>query len=129
MTTTQLRSVLVVEDDDDIREIIRESLETIGGLSVNLCGSGIDAFMVLQDEMPDLVLLDWMLPDLDGGAVIQQLRSDPRTAGLPVVVLTGTARRKDVENIYASGAVDVISKPFNPITLASRLAEVFDAAD
>ena len=124
MTSTQFSSVLVVEDDQDIRDILRMSLETMGGLSVTICSSGADAIETLNGELPDLMLLDWMMPHLDGSEVLEQIRSVTRTAVLPVVILTGKALPKEIDKMLALGATDVISKPFDPITLASRLAKI-----
>lgn len=122
----KLQSVLVVEDDGDIQEIIRASLETIGGLSVRICSSGIDALEILNSELPDLILLDWMMPGHDGGAVIERIRAEPRTSELPVVILTGKALPKEVSKMRSAGANEVISKPFDPIALPSLLSSVFD---
>lgn len=128
MSTPNLKSVLVVEDDADIREIIQMSLETFGGLSVRVCASGQEAFQALATELPDLVLLDWMMPALDGGEVIARLRTDPRTARMPIVVLSGKALSNEIERMRAAGASEVISKPFDPVRLPERLVEIFAKA-
>jgi CheY-like chemotaxis protein len=124
----ELQTVLVMEDDPDIREIIATSLETIGGLEVQLYASGAEGLAALHAGLPDLVLLDWTMPGLHGGEVLQRLRADPRTDDLPVVVLTGTAPQKDVDKMFTFGATDVIAKPFNPVSLASKLGEIYAVA-
>lgn len=127
MTGRELQTVMIVEDNDDIRDVLRMSLEAIGGLQVNACASGGEALERLQDDLPDLVLLDWMMPTIDGSEVMARMRADPRTSGLPVVVLTGKALPAEMDAMREMGAVDVIAKPFDALTLAERLSGVFRA--
>lgn len=127
MTATRLRSVLVIEDDRDIQMILQTALEVVGGLACRACSSGPAGIEALTAELPDLVVLDWMMPLVDGAETLRLMRSDPRTAALPVVVLTGKALPEEIARMKALGATDVIPKPFDPLTLARTLDEIFQA--
>jgi DNA-binding response OmpR family regulator len=113
--------VLVVEDDKDIAELIAHSLQKAGH-TVETAGTGTDGLKRASDTVPDLIVLDLMLPGMDGLLVCQALRADPATALLPIIMLT--ARAEEVERIAGLelGADDYITKPFSPRELAARVA-------
>jgi two-component system alkaline phosphatase synthesis response regulator PhoP len=113
--------VLVVEDDKDIAELIAHSLQKAGH-TVETAGTGTDGLKRARDTVPDLIVLDLMLPGMDGLLVCQALRADPATALLPIIMLT--ARAEEVERIAGLelGADDYITKPFSPRELAARVA-------
>ncbi len=121
-----LQSVLMVEDEDDIREVARLALETVGGLRVEMCASGEEALQKATDFAPDLILLDVMMPGLDGPSTLQQLRLLPELATTPVVFMTAKVMQSELDEYRALGAVDVIPKPFDPMTLASQLHQLWD---
>ena len=115
------QSVLLVDDDPDIRTIGRLSLANVGGLTVHLAASGAEALALLASLRPDLILLDVMMPDLDGPATLRALKDDPALADIPVVFMTAKAHPREVERYLALGARAVIAKPFDPLTLAERV--------
>ncbi len=121
-----LQSVLMVEDEDDIREVARLALETVGGLRVEMCASGEEALQKATDFAPDLILLDVMMPGLDGPSTLQQLRLLPELATTPVVFMTAKVMQSELDEYRALGAVDVIPKPFDPMTLASQLHQLWN---
>jgi len=121
----ELRRVLLVEDEPDIEIVVRLSLETIGHLEVLWCAAGTLASEVAAREQPDLILLDVMLPDRDGLQVLHALRESAATASIPVVFLTARAQPAEVEEYRRLGAADVVTKPFDPITLPNRLHEAY----
>ena len=121
-----LQSVLMVEDEDDIREVARLALETVGGLRVEMCASGEEALQKATDFAPDLILLDVMMPGLDGPSTLQQLRLLPELATTPVVFMTAKVMQSEMDEYRALGAVDVIPKPFDPMTLASQLHQLWN---
>ncbi|MEZ5824418.1 MAG: response regulator [Geminicoccaceae bacterium] len=123
---TELRNVLCVDDDADIRAITELALTMFGRLSVTLCDSGENCLSILQRESPDLVVLDVNMPGLDGVETLARIRSEPRTAAMPVVMLTARIWPSDVEAYHAAGATAVLCKPFDPTDLASRLQDIFD---
>lgn len=116
-----IRRILVVDDEDDVREISRLSLERIGGHEVLTARSGAEALAVAVQERPDLVLLDVMMPGTDGPATLAAFRDEEVTAGIPVVFLTAKARASDQAELLALGAAGVITKPFDPLRLATEL--------
>jgi CheY-like chemotaxis protein len=113
--------LLIVDDDDDIRRIARLSLERIGGWQVTEAGSAAAALEATAGAAFDAVLLDVMMPDVDGPALLDQLR--PLLGdGVPVVFLTAKVQPADVEALMARGATGVIGKPFDPMGLPDELA-------
>jgi two-component system, OmpR family, response regulator len=123
--TEDLSTILLVEDDPDIREVAQMALEAVGGFEVIACENGRDALRVAAARRPDLVLLDWMMPDLDGGQTLAALRRQEATRDLPVVFMTAKARPEENRRMRELGALDVIIKPFDPMTLSAKLREVW----
>lgn len=118
------RSAVVVDDEPDIREIARLALETVAGWRVTVCSSGVEAVELVAGVQPDVVLLDVMMPDLDGPSVARLLAADARTAHVPVVLLTARVTDSDVATLEAGPVAAVLAKPFDPMTLATRVEEV-----
>ena len=109
--------VLIIDDDADIRSIARLSLSRLGGMEVVEAASGAEGVRKAQNEKPDVILLDMMMPAMDGSATLAALRSQPATATTPVIFLTAKAMRTEIERLRALGAAGVLIKPFNPRTL------------
>ncbi len=120
-----LKSVLYVDDEPDIREVVELALNLVPGIVVKTCGSGTDALQLLPSFMPDLVLLDVMMPGLDGPATLARMRSDTSLSGIPVVFMTAKALPQEVDRFMSLGAVGVISKPFDPMQLATRVQAIW----
>jgi len=118
--------VLIIDDEDDIRRIARLSLAGVGGMEVVEAGSGADGVRKAAAEKPDAVLLDMMMPVMDGPATLAALRGDPRTAAIPVVFLTAQALSAEVERLKALGARGVLTKPFDPMRLSSELCALLE---
>ena len=118
--------VLVVDDEDDIRRIATISLASVGGMDVCEANSGAAAVERARREDPDVVLLDMMMPGMDGVATLQALRAHPRTAEIPVVFLTAKAASSEDGRVRALGARGVLVKPFDPMTLPKLLRELLD---
>ena len=116
------RTVVVVDDEADIREIVVLSLEAVHGWRVVQVPSGAQAVEVVAAERPDAVLLDVMMPDLDGPTTFAALQREPATAHVPVVFLTAKTQAAERDALVALGAVGVLSKPFDPMTLGGELA-------
>jgi CheY-like chemotaxis protein len=116
------RRVLVVDDEEDIREVAQLGLETFAGWEVRTAASGPQALREAAADPPDVVLLDVMMPELDGPSTLAALREDPATRDVPVVFLTAKAQageRRRLEDLAAG----VIAKPFDPVGLAGEVAE------
>ncbi|HEX8465675.1 MAG TPA: response regulator [Abditibacterium sp.] len=125
MSTAALKRILMVEDDPDIQIVARLSLEAVGQFTVSVCSGGEEALQIVQSFAPDLVLLDVMMPDMDGPTVLQRLRADAQTASLPVVFMTAKAQAQEVASYKGKGALAVISKPFDPMELPHLLTQVW----
>jgi len=116
--------VLVIDDEPDIRRIARLGLARVGGMDVIEAGGGAEGLAKARAERPDAILLDVMMPGLDGPTTLARLREDPETAGIPVVFLTAKAIAAEVERLKSGGAAGVLTKPFDPMTLARDLRAV-----
>ena len=121
-----LRRVLLVEDDPDIQTVAELALSGIGGLSVEVCGSAREALERAQHFRPDLILLDVMMPGMDGPSALQALREIPATAATPVVFMTAKVQPHEIDRYRGMGSLDVISKPFEPATLAATLNRIWE---
>lgn len=115
--------VLFVEDDEDIRELVRYNLGK-EGFEVSLAETGEQALEMLEADLPDLVLLDLMLPGIDGLEICRRLKRDGRTANLPVVMLTARGEESDIVKGLELGADDYITKPFRTKVLTARVRAV-----
>jgi two-component system, OmpR family, phosphate regulon response regulator PhoB len=113
-------SILVVDDDADIRDMLRFKLAN-AGFDVHAEEDGETGLAAARDLKPDLILLDWMMPRLTGPEVCRELRSEPATERVPVILLTAKAQEADVQRGFAAGADDYIAKPFSPRELLSRV--------
>jgi len=121
MIAPPLARILYIEDEDAIRMVARISLETVGGFTVGLADSGPQGLEMAKSFAPDLILLDVMMPGMDGLTTFRELQSDPRTAAIPVIFLTAKVQPKEVDSYRQLGALDVIIKPFDPITLPDEI--------
>ncbi|MFO6445941.1 response regulator [Erythrobacter sp. NE805] len=113
--------ILYVDDEPDLREIALLALSLDPGLEVRSASSGAEGIATVADWMPDLVLLDVMMPGMDGPATLARLREDPRTAQLPVVFITARAQPTEMQSFATQGARGVIAKPFDPMSLAQQV--------
>jgi CheY-like chemotaxis protein len=113
--------ILHVDDEPDIREIVAISLALSAEFEVRACACGPDAITTAAEWSPFLILLDVMMPGMDGPTTLTHLRENPRTADIPVLFMTARAQAREVEQFIALGAHGVISKPFDPMTLASEV--------
>ena len=117
------KTVLVVEDEEDIRELVSYHLLK-EGYQVAGVASGEEALATATAQPPDLILLDLMLPDLDGLTVCQRLRAEPRTKAVPIVMLTAKGEESDIVGGLNLGANDYVTKPFSPKVLMARVRAV-----
>jgi len=120
--------VLLVDDEADIRLIAALSLSGAGGMEVAQAASGREGILMAREGRPDVILLDMMMPGLDGVATFRELRGHPETAETPVVFLTAKAMSSDVDRLKRLGALGVLIKPFDPMALPRLLRELLEAA-
>jgi len=126
MPAQPLRRICCVEDDDDIRRIMRLSLERIGKMTVDLVADPALAIDSMIAFRPDLVMLDWMMPGMDGPALLRKMREVPETRALPVVFITAKASQRELAELRALGAAGTISKPFAPKDLPDQLRAIWN---
>lgn len=117
---TALR-VLHVDDEPDIREVVEISLSLDPDLVTQSCDSGQEALTIAADWSPDLILLDVMMPVMDGPATLARLRDNAQTTGIPVLFMTARAQTRELDRFRSLGAIGVIPKPFDPMTLAASV--------
>lgn len=123
----KVSKVLLVDDEADIRRIGELSLKAVGKLQVFLAKSGFEALEMAKRENPDVVLLDVMMPGMDGPTTLERLRCDVDLAQIPVIFMTAKVQRQEVETYSKLGALGVISKPFDPMTLPKQLFSIIDS--
>ncbi len=126
MTSSALERILCVENELDIQAVVQLALTEIGGYSVEMCGSGREALEAAPGFAPQLILLDVMMPKMDGISTLEALRKLPRTATTPVVFMTAKVQKEEIRRYLKAGAVDVIAKPFDPMTLSSTIEEIWE---
>ena len=122
---TNLKKVLYAEDEDDIREIAILALEAIGELEVVTCESGVRVIELASEFQPQLILLDVMMPDMDGPSTLEALKNHTELNTIPIIFLTAKILPDEIERFKSLGAIDVISKPFDPMTLAESLKKIW----
>ncbi len=118
------KRILVIDDDDHVRLLATMSLSRVGGYEVSEAASGASGVTVAATTSPDAILLDVMMPGTDGPTALELLRQQEVTRDVPVIFLTAKMRPSDHERLRALGAVGVIGKPFDPMTLPSQVAQV-----
>ncbi len=121
-----LKSILYVEDDLHVRTTAKLVLEVIGKMEVRECSSGREALLAARDFTPDLILLDVMMPEIDGVSTLAMLRRLPHLADVPALFVTGLTTPDDVERYMAAGAIGVIPKPVVPLRLTGQLHSLWD---
>jgi two-component system, OmpR family, response regulator len=125
MPERALQRICYVEDDEDIQRIVRMSLERVGKMTVELVTDPNTAIGVMREFKPDLVMLDWMMPGMDGPTLFRKMKQLPEVASLPVVFITAKATQRDMEELIALGAAGTISKPFSPKDLPEQLRAIW----
>jgi CheY-like chemotaxis protein len=118
------RRVLVVDDDDAIREVARTSLELVAGWDVQVASNGADAVELCRASPPDAVLLDVMMPTMDGPTTFARLQANSRTRDVPVVLLTAKVQPAERRRWDELGVAGVIAKPFDPLGLSGQVADL-----
>jgi DNA-binding response OmpR family regulator len=125
MPERPLNRICYVEDDEDIQRIVRMSLERVGKMTVDVVGDSTKAIEAMIAFRPDLVMLDWMMPVLDGPALFRKMREREETKAFPVVFITAKAAQRDLDELLKMGAAGTISKPFNPKELPDQLRAIW----
>lgn len=125
MTRAALQRVLYVDDEVDIQEVAAMAIELSGDIKVVTCGSGKEALLRAIEFRPDLILLDVMMPEMDGPTTLAALQRSPDLAMIPVVFITAKAQPAEIQRYRQLGAADVIAKPFDPMALGDRVQSIW----
>lgn len=120
-----LQRILYVEDEADIRAVAQLALESVGGFTVKTCSTGEEALREAEAFSPDLILLDVMMPGMDGPSTLKSLRDISSLTEVPVAFMTAKVQPAEIEHFKSLGARDVIPKPFNPMTLADQVRAIW----
>jgi CheY-like chemotaxis protein len=121
-----IAKIMIVDDDEDIRLVGELAARRIGQWDVVVAATGEEALERARSEQPDVILLDVMMPSVDGPTTLGMLREDPDTAGIPVIFLTAKVQKHEVEHYMALGATGVIVKPFDVIALPDQIRRIVD---
>jgi len=114
--------ILIIDDEDDIREVAALSLQTVAGWDVIMASSGAQGVARASEQHPDAILLDVMMPGMDGPTTFRELRKNPATAGIPVLLLTAKVQGSDQRRFADLGVQAILFKPFDPLTLSAQIS-------
>jgi len=126
MSSKKLQKILYAEDETDIQSITKMALETMGGYELNVCNNGQEALDAALEFKPDLILIDVMMPIMDGPTAIEKIRQLPTLENTPFIFMTAKVQRTEIDQYISMGALDVIAKPFDPMVLSETVATIFE---
>ena len=118
-----VRRILIIDDEDDIREVAALSLESVAGWQVSTASSGAEGMRLAAAELPDAILMDVMMPAMDGPTTFREMQKLPELASIPVILLTAKVQGVDQRRFAGLGVTAVLFKPFDPLTLAEQMSE------
>ena len=124
-----MHRILIIDDEDDIREVAALSLEATAGWEIITASSGREGIETAAREKPEAILMDVMMPEMDGPTTFKQMQGNPATAGIPVVLLTAKVQGVDQRRFAGLGVAAVLFKPFDPLTLAAQISEALGWQD
>ena len=116
-------TVVLAEDDLDIQLVARLALKR-AGFVVQVVGNGLEALAAVRQDAPDVILLDWMMPELDGPETCRRLKSNPATAAIPVIFLTAKSQEAEIHRGLSLGAAGYVTKPFDALTLGQHVKDI-----
>ena len=120
------KCILLIDDEETIQEVVQVGIEIEVGWQVLIASSGMEGITLAKDQQPDAILLDVMMPDMDGISTLLKLKANSLTKSIPVILLTAKTQATDKKQFQNLGVVGIITKPFNSMTLASRIAKILD---
>lgn len=129
MQSSALNRILLVEDDPDIHAIAKLALEAVGGFTVGVCSTGREALHFAPCFRPDLILLDVMMPEMDGPTTLKAIRQMPEIAHTPIIFMTAKIQSHERASYLQLGAFGIIDKPFDPMTLSTVVRQIWERQD
>lgn len=124
-----MRRILIIDDEEDIREVAGLALEATAGWQVLTASSGIEGIAIATAEQPDAILMDVMMPGVDGPTTFRNMQQDSLVAHIPVLLLTAKVQGVDQRRFASLGVAAILFKPFDPLTLASQISEALGWKD
>ncbi|MGV2827562.1 response regulator [Myxosarcina sp. GI1(2024)] len=118
------KRILLIEDEETIQEVVQVGIEIEVGWQVVIASSGSEGINLARTQQPDAILLDVMMPDMDGISTLSNLKANAKTRSIPVIFLTAKTQAAEKDQLQSLGVVDVITKPFNSMTLASQITKI-----
>lgn len=122
----ETKRILVIDDDDGVRDVIQISLEVVAGWDVLTATCGSEGLVLAQTQQPDAILLDVMMPDMDGATTFKSLQTSPLTAKIPTILLTAKAQMSEKQKLMKLGVTGVITKPFEALDLVHQICTLLD---
>ena len=118
------KRILLIDDEETIQEVVQVGIEIEAGWQVAIASSGSEGIDLATIQQPDVILLDVMMPDMDGISTLSNLKANVKTAAIPVIFLTAKTQATEKDQFKSLGVIDVITKPFNSMTLASQISKI-----
>jgi len=123
---SELKKILYAEDETDIQTIVETIIQCIGGYEIKICNNGQELLDCVENYLPDLILLDVMMPIMDGPTTFEHLQQSDTTMKIPVIFMTAKAQVQEVQKFTETGALGVITKPFDPMLLCDEIKELWN---
>ncbi len=125
----ELKKILLVEDEPDIREITKSALELVGGFEIEIAENGMEGISRAQSFMPDIILMDMMMPGMNGTDTLLEIRKIPAIKHIPIVFMTAKVQQHEISEYIGLGVLDVIAKPFDPMKLSEQVSQIWAEFD
>jgi len=120
-----LKKILYAEDEPDVQTVVELTIQTMSDYDIKVCDNGKILLDCVEEYNPDLILLDVMMPEMDGPTTFKNLQENEKTKNIPIIFMTAKAQSHEVENLKNSGAIGIITKPFDPLQLCSDLEKIW----
>lgn len=124
--TAALQKILCIDDEEDILEVLKLALEAVGGFEVHTCNISTQAAKQAETLKPDLIMLDVMMPEMDGPTTLKQLQANDNINKIPVLFMTARVQQSEIDEYLALGVAGVIAKPFDPMTLSGQITKLWE---
>lgn len=122
----ELKKILYAEDEHDVQTIVQISVWSTSGYDIKICDNGQLLLNCVEEYSPDLILLDVMMPVMDGVTAFKRLKEDKKTKNIPVIFITAKAQMHEIKSFYDTGVIGVITKPFDPMSLCTTIKEIWE---
>lgn len=122
---SKLKRILYAEDEPDVQTVVELTIQSMSNYDIKICNNGKELLETVEDYNPDLILLDVMMPEMDGPTTFKNLQENDKVKNIPVIFMTAKAQTHEVENFKNSGIIGVITKPFDPLQLCADIEDIW----